>query len=132
QILAREALAIIDASQCARGAAIIAFGDHGTRVIDRRGWDEAAALAVARKPAACEVIELGNYRDEPWRLIVYPKPELEHRSALVVIGKLVSAAVTLDRYRRDEQQRAALWPAEALEGDPESIWASEQTSEVLG
>ena len=41
-------------------------------------------------------------------------------------------ALTLDRYRREEQQRAALWPAEALDGDPESIWASEQMSEVLG
>jgi DNA-binding NtrC family response regulator len=132
QILAREALAIIDASQCARGAAVLAVGDRGPRLIDRRGWDDAAALAVARRPAACEVIELGEYQDEAWRLIVYPRPELEHRCTLVAISKLASAAVTLDRYRRDEQQRAALWPAEALESDPESVWASEQMSEVLG
>jgi len=130
-ILAREALAVIDAAQCARGVAIIAAGANGPKVIDRRGWDEPAALAVARKPASCEVIPLGEHRDEPWQLIVYPKAELEHRCALIAIRKLIGMALTLDRYRRDEQQRAALWPTEALDGDPESIWASEQMSEVL-
>ena len=130
-ILAREALAVVDATQCARGVAIIAFGANGPQVIDRRGWDEPAALAVARKPASCEVIALGEHRDEPWQLIVYPKAELEHRCALIAIRKLIGMALTLDRYRRDEQQRAALWPTETLDGDPDSIWASEQMSEVL-
>ncbi len=130
-ILAREALAVIDAAQCARGVAIIAAGATGPKVIDRRGWDEPAALAVARKPASCEVIPLGEHRDEPWQLIVYPKAELEHRCALIAIRKLIAMALTLDRYRRDEQQRAALWPTETLDADPESIWASEQMSEVL-
>jgi DNA-binding NtrC family response regulator/tetratricopeptide (TPR) repeat protein len=130
-ILAREALAVIDAAQCARGVAIIASSGNGPKVIDRRGWDEPAALAVARKPASCEVIPLGEHRDEPWQLIVYPKPELEHRCSLIAIRKLIAMALTLDRYRRDEQQRAALWPTETLDSDPESIWSSEQMSEVL-
>jgi DNA-binding NtrC family response regulator len=39
--------------------------------------------------------------------------------------------VALDGYRRDEKQRAALWPADALEGDPDSIWASEQMAETV-
>ena len=34
-------------------------------------------------------------------------------------------------YRRDEKQRAALWPAEALEGDAESLWVSEQSIELV-
>ena len=45
--------------------------------------------------------------------------------------KLVATARTLDRYRRDEQERSALWPAETLDGDPESIWISEQSAELL-
>jgi DNA-binding NtrC family response regulator len=43
----------------------------------------------------------------------------------------VATARTLNQYRRDENERAALWPAEALDGDPESIWASEQSAELL-
>ena len=110
----------------------MATAADGPRVIDtaagtsRRRW---------RRPAsrpAYELIPLGEHRDEPWQLLVEPHPELEHRCTLIAIRKLIDTALTLDRYRRDEQQRAALWPAEALDGDPESIWASEQMSEVLG
>jgi DNA-binding NtrC family response regulator len=131
-ILAREALAAVDAAGCARGAAIVALATDGPRLIDHRGWDPRAALSAARKPAGFEVIPVGRHRDEPWQLVIDPHPELEHRCTLIAIRKLVNTALTLDRHRRDEQQRAALWPAEALDGDPESIWASEQMSEVLG
>ena len=44
--------------------------------------------------------------------------------------KLVDTAVTLDRYRRDEKQRAALWPADTLETDG-GLWISEQMTELL-
>ena len=77
-----------------------------------------AAAAAARQPAGFETHPVGTHRDEPWQLVVEPRPELEHRCTLVAIRKLVDTAVTLDRYRRDEKQRAALWPAEALDGDP--------------
>ena len=130
-ILAQEALAVIDAAGCARAVALIATGANGPRVIELSGWDEQAALAAARKPGLCDVVPLGDYRDEPWHLVVDPRPGLEHRCALIAIRKLVATGLTLDRYRRDQQQRAALWPAEALDDDPESVWASAQTSEVL-
>ncbi len=131
-ILAREAAAVLDAAGCAPAFAIVAGAPAAPRVIDCRGWDEPAALAAARKPDAREVIPLGHHRDEPWQLVVEPPPELDRRCTLIAIRKLIGTAVTLDRYRREEKQRAALWPAEALDGDPESIWASAQMSEVLG
>jgi DNA-binding NtrC family response regulator len=130
-ILGREALAAIEAAGCARAAALVTTGADGPHVIERLGWDERSALAAARTPDPYERLPLGAHRDMPWDLLVDPRPELEHRCALIAIRKLVNTALVLDRYRRDEQQRAALWPAEALDGDPESIWASEPMSEVL-
>jgi hypothetical protein len=130
-ILAREALAVIDAAQCARGSPSLPQAPTGPRSSTAGAGTNRRRSRLARKPASCEVIPLGEHRDEPWQLIVYPKAELEHRCALIAIRKLIGMALTLDRYRRDEQQRAALWPTEALDGDPESIWASEQMSEVL-
>jgi DNA-binding NtrC family response regulator len=132
RILGREALAPVEGAGCARAAALVITAAGGPRIVEHSGWDARAALTAARKPADYEVIPLGEYRDEPWQLLVDPRPELEHRCAVIAIRKLVNTAVALDRHRRDEQQRAALWPAEALDGDPESIWASEQMSEVLG
>ena len=58
-------------------------------------------------------------------------PTLEHHCTVAAVRKLLATARALDRYRRDEKQRAALWPAEALDGDPESIWTSEQSVELV-
>ncbi len=130
-VMAREAVAIIDGAGCAAAVALVAIGPDGPRVIDTRGWTDQQAAAIARSPGTRDVLSLGPHRDEPWQIIVEPKPELQHRCTFMAIRRLVHTAVTLDRYRRDEKQRAALWPAESLDGDPESIWVSEQMVEVL-
>ena len=95
------------------------------------GWTEAEALAALRTAAQDDLILLGQHRDETWEILARPRPELDHRCTLAAIRKLVATACALDRYRRDEKQRAALWPAEALEGDAESLWVSEQSTELL-
>jgi DNA-binding NtrC family response regulator len=130
-ILAREAAAVLEAAGCATAFAVTAGPANAPRVVESRGWDEREAAAAATNQAGHDVIPLGHHRDEPWQLVVEPRPELDQRCTLIAIRKLIATAVTLDRYRREEKQRAALWPAEALDGDPESIWASEQMSEVL-
>src|SRR6185437_13298602 len=78
-ILAREALAAIDAAGCATATAAIATGTHGDRAIEVHGWTERDALAALRKAEQYEVVPLGEHRDEPWQLVIAPKPELEHR-----------------------------------------------------
>jgi len=130
-ILGPEVLAAVHAAGCARGAALVAAGAGGPRVIEARGWDESQALAAARKPERFQLIPLGEHRDEPWQVVADPLDDLEHRCTFIAIRRLVATALTLDRYRREEKQRAALWPAEALDGDPESVWASEQMTEIL-
>jgi DNA-binding NtrC family response regulator len=131
RILGREALAVLDAAGCARAVALVAVGASGPRVIDSRGWTGPESAAAAGTPEQYDLIPLGRHRDEPWQLVVDPRPELDHRCTLIAIRKLIGTALTLDRYRREEKQRAALWPAEALDGDPDSIWVSEQMAELL-
>ena len=67
-IFARAALAVIDAAGCLRAVALIATGASGPRLIEYRGWDESAALAAAHNPGPCDVLPLGDYRDETWQL----------------------------------------------------------------
>ncbi len=84
----------------------------------------------ARRPPA-DFIVAGEHRDETWQILARPRPALDHHCTLAAIRKLVATARTLEDYRRDEKQRAALWPAEALDGDAESLWISEQSAELL-
>jgi DNA-binding NtrC family response regulator len=130
-ILGREAMAVLAGAGCAGALALVAHGPAGPRIVDTHGCDQRRAMTMARTPNGLDVIPLGEHRDEPWQILAEPRPELEHRCTFIAIRKLIDAAVTLDRYRREEKERAALWPAEALDGDPDAVWASEPMSEVL-
>ncbi|HXW06312.1 MAG TPA: sigma-54 dependent transcriptional regulator [Vicinamibacterales bacterium] len=129
-ILGHEAVAIITDSGCATAVALLAVG-HATRVLTAHGWTEAEALEAARQARPVDLLPVGQHRDEQWQILVRPSPDLDHRCTLAAVRKLLATAVALDRYRREEKQRAALWPAEAFDADPESIWASEQTADIL-
>ena len=131
-ILGAEAVALLKGAGCAARLALVATGPAGSRVVDAVGWEPAQAVAAAAAPAeGIEHLPLGTRTDETWLLVVEPVRELEPYCTFAAIRKLLAIAVSLDGYRRDEKQRAALWPADALDGDPDCIWASEQMSEIL-
>ena len=132
-VLGREALALIHGTACAVASALVATGAGAVRVIEQQGWNDAeAARAAETKPDGVEILPVGRHRDETWQIVVRPQTDIDPYCTFAAIRKLLAAAVALDQYRRDEKQRAALWPADALEGDPDSIWASEQMAETVG
>jgi DNA-binding NtrC family response regulator len=100
------------------------------RCVATHTWSEAQALEAARQRDQHLVIACGTHRDEAWEIVAAPKAGLTDRCTAVAIRKLVDTAVALDRYRREEKQRSALWPADTLETDG-GLWISEQMTELL-
>jgi DNA-binding NtrC family response regulator/tetratricopeptide (TPR) repeat protein len=131
RILARETFAVLDEAQCVVGMALLGVSKTGRRVIDSRNWNEREALAAGNDTDGFESTVIGDDGDETLKIVAHVRTELEHRYSFAMVRRLVCVAADLRRYRDDEKQRAALWPAEALEPDSDSIWASEQMSEVL-
>ena len=129
-ILAREALALIEVTGCATDVALIARGERTVRALEVRGWTEREALQAART-AGTETIDCGTLGDEALQIVARPLEELEPRCTWLAIRKLVATGLTVERYRRDEKQRAALWPTESLEGDPDCLWISPAVIEVV-
>jgi DNA-binding NtrC family response regulator len=76
------------------------------------------------------MIRCGSHRGESWEVVAQLKSSPEVRSAGVAIRSLVDTAVTLDRHRREERQRGAVWPVDTLETDG-GLWISEQMTELL-
>ena len=128
-VLAREAYALLQLTGAASAVALVARSDR-LRCIEAQGWTENHALRVAADPAHRLHIVCGQHREETWEIVAELKPALADRCAGVAVRKLVDTAVTLDRYRREEKQRDALWPADTLETDG-GLWVSEQMSELL-
>jgi DNA-binding NtrC family response regulator/tetratricopeptide (TPR) repeat protein len=129
-VLAREAYALLELSGAATAQALVARGEHGVRVVVTKGWTEAEAAAAAATPGDRLCISCGVHRDETWEILADVKPSLNDRCTAVAVRKLVDTALTLDRHRREEKQRAALWPADTLETDG-GLWISERMVELL-
>jgi DNA-binding NtrC family response regulator/tetratricopeptide (TPR) repeat protein len=129
-VLGREAYALLELSDATEGQALVACGDKGIRCVATRGWTEAQALEAAAEPGDRLHIVCGVHRDETWAIVAELRATLNDRCTGVAIRKLVDTAVTIDRYRREEKQRAALWPADTLETDG-GLWVSEQMTELL-
>jgi DNA-binding NtrC family response regulator/tetratricopeptide (TPR) repeat protein len=129
-ILGPEAFALIQDTGAAARVALAAKGTT-TRIIATEGWRESEAATAIDKASDDDLLTIGQHRDETWVLLAEPKQDLEPRCTLSAIRKLVTTARTLEQFRRDEKQRAALWPAEELEGEAESLWISEQSAELL-
>jgi len=129
-VLAREAYALLQLTGAATAVALVARGPSGTRHVDSHGWTKEQAADAAERPDAHLRITCGQHRDETWEILAELKPTLADRCAGVAVRKLVDTAVTLDRYRREEKQRDALWPADTLETDG-GLWVSEQMTELL-
>jgi DNA-binding NtrC family response regulator len=131
-VLGREALAVLDGAECTDALALVATGAGAPRLIEQRRWNERDVVrAVEQRPEGVEILPVGRYRDELWQIVARPKTDIDPCCTFAAIRRLLAAAVALDQYRRDEKQRSALWPADALEGDPDSIWASEQMAETV-
>jgi DNA-binding NtrC family response regulator/tetratricopeptide (TPR) repeat protein len=129
-VLAREAYALLELTGAVDAMALVARGEQGIRTIATHGWADAEARAAAAAPGDRLVIACGLHRDEAWDIVAELKPTLNDRCTAVAVRKLVDTAVTLDRYRREEKQRAALWPPDTLETDG-GLWVSEQMTELL-
>jgi DNA-binding NtrC family response regulator len=129
-VLGREAYALLELSGATEKLALIARGERGIRCVATRQWSEAEALAAAAQPGDRLHIACGVHRDESWEILAELRATLNDRCTGVAIRKLVDTAVTIDRYRREEKQRAALWPADTLETDG-GLWVSEQMTELL-
>ena len=129
-VLAREAYALLELTGAADAMALVARRDQRVRCVAAHGWTPEQAEAIAADPGERLRMPCGTHRDELWEIVAELKPALNDRCTGVAIRKLVDTAVTLDRYRREEKQRAALWPADTLETDG-GLWVSEQMTELL-
>jgi transcriptional regulator with PAS, ATPase and Fis domain len=129
-VLAREAYALLEGAGVTERLALVARGAVEVRVLATAHWDEAGARRAAADVQDRLQIVCGVHREEAWEVIAELTPALADRCTAIAVRQLVDTAVTLDRYRREEKQRTALWPADTFETDG-GLFISEQMSDLL-
>ena len=128
-ILAHEAVVLLREANCAQGIAIVAAGERGRRVVEAEGWSPQEALAAAADER--NVTPVGLHRDETWqiarRAAGQPRRPL-HAGRHPQAGRHRGHPRPLPPRRKAARRALA---GRGARRRPESIWASEQTAELL-
>jgi DNA-binding NtrC family response regulator len=132
ELIGREAFTLLQETGACTGLALVARRPRrGPEILASHGWDDARAAAAVRASSPHAVIALGQRGDRSFDLIVEPAADLLSRCTVVAIRKVIAAALAIENYRRDERQRASLWPAGELEPGGQEIVASAPMLETL-
>jgi DNA-binding NtrC family response regulator len=131
ELLGREVFTLLDESgACVGVALVVRRASKAPEILARAGWDDPRAAAAVRASSPHAVVPLGQRGDRTFELVVEPARDLVSRCTVVAVRKIVAAALALEHYRRDERQRASLWPVD-LDGGSDEIVASAPMLETL-
>ena len=131
EILGQEVFSLLRATGVADEMVLAAGGPPSSReVVAFAGCDEPRARALAASPKSPIRLTLGTWRDRPYELVLRPSEAIAPRLTVLAIRKLVDAALRLERARREERERTALWPIEPREDSGGAIFASRQMIEL--
>jgi DNA-binding NtrC family response regulator len=84
-----------------------------------------------RETPATLALPLGSIDQHPVTLVCAAPKTPEHAVLLGDVLRIGAAAVALEKARRDERNRAALWPASPLEEQAGALFLAEEMQELL-
>ena len=115
-----------------RALAVVATdGDGGAHLVSPRGWSEAEAIAaIALKPPLPR-LDLGSWRERQWSLVADVPSDVTSRSAFVAVRTLAACSRTVDRWRKAERERSALWPMDPVDDATHGVFASESMLDLV-
>jgi DNA-binding NtrC family response regulator len=131
-LLGQELCELLREQHLARATALFtAEPGKRVRVLECDGWDTSKAQRAASAPGSSLLIDLGSWRGASYQLLVEPKDDASSRITLASIRKIVDAALQLEQYRREEKERAALWPVEDIAGDADGVFVSAEMLDIV-
>ena len=129
---ARECADLAIEAECSKGLALVARSDRSSaRVVVSHGWDLATARKRTAKPGSSKILPLGEWRGASYQLIIEPKDDIASQITLASIRRIVDAARQLEKYRREEKERSALWPVEDLTDDTDGVFVSAEMLDIV-
>ena len=131
ELLGHELLALISEAGCATEAVLVAGTPAGRQVLAHSGCEPARAAALAAARRAPFRLALGTWHSRSIDLIATPAAGVASRATLIAIEKIVRSALWMHKARRDERERAALWPIDAAGEDGQGVFAGQGMIAVL-
>ncbi len=112
-------------------ALLVRTAPNGAEVLECAGWDPSEARLRAGNPGRAAVVDLGQWHGATYQLIAEPKADVSSHITFASIRKIVDAALQLEKYRREEKERSALWPVEDFAGDADGVFVSGEMLDIV-
>jgi DNA-binding NtrC family response regulator len=127
--LGQELQALLGAAAAISQAAIVSKGEHGADVL--AFWGDYSRIDTLLADGPVDRFPLGRWREHDVELRVQPRTDLASRSAIVAARKIVEASLQLDAARREQRERAALWPLDEPIEARFGVFASQAMTELV-
>jgi DNA-binding NtrC family response regulator/tetratricopeptide (TPR) repeat protein len=130
EVLGREVIALLHETG-AIAAGVLAARREGQPpdVIAWWGCSWPDARAMAASPP--RTLDLGPWQGRRFAIAVQPPAEIGPLATLLAVEKLARTARWLEQARRDERERAALWPIEAGSDATDAVFLNEEMTGIL-
>jgi DNA-binding NtrC family response regulator len=130
EVLGHEVVALLRETECVSSAALAARRAGGPpEILAWWGcsWPEALALAGAPPRR----LDLGAWQGRTFTLAVRPPADMEALATLLAVEKLARTARWQEKARRDERERAALWPIEPGSDATDALFLNEEMTGIV-
>ena len=131
EILGREVFSLLRGTGAAAEIVLAAGEPPSSReILAHAGCDRRRARTLAAAAHDATRVKLGVWHDRPYELVVTPADAIQPRLTALAVARIVDTALALERSRREERERTALWPVEPRDEPDGPIFASRATIEV--
>ena len=131
EILGREVFSLLRGTGAAAEIVLASGEPPSTReILAHAGCDRRRARTLAAAAHDATRVKLGVWHDRPYELVVTPADAIQPRLTALAVARIVDTALALERSRREERERTALWPVEPRDEPDGPIFASRATIEV--
>jgi DNA-binding NtrC family response regulator len=129
-LIGQELLMLLHETGAVEAAALLEQDDRNTRALV---WTGCAAEDAARLATAAEgvAIPLGDERGRHYLVAARPVADTHARSTVTAVHHLAASALALTDARRQERERAALWPEDPPEQQLGFIVASAVMTDLI-
>ncbi len=131
ELLGREALASAIALDLTDGAALIIRADRGPRALASHKWGKLELDAALKNTAQIVRLDVARVQGQSIELLLKPKDDIRAVFALAGIRRLLEAAKALQSQQKDQQRLGALWQPEVVVEEPDAVFSSPQTIELM-
>jgi transcriptional regulator with PAS, ATPase and Fis domain len=131
EALGQEAFELLLRTDCTSQMALVARRESGAeQVLAIHGAPYEAKGRLPKSLRDGTKMPLGKAQARDLEIVAQPRPHLQAQMTLIAVAKILADALALEKAQREERERAAIWPLDALVEAEHGVFAAANMMEL--